>query len=143
MHNKQLIDKMLKIATDAAACAYAPYSKFHVGACVEAEDGSLFGGCNIENAAYSPTICAEVAAISSMITAGKKKIKSILVLGPGNVLCTPCGRCRQVIREFVVSLDTPVYLCSEDVGLMKTVTLGYLLPDSFGPENLEVVAAKK
>jgi len=128
---------MAQKACEVMQNAYAPYSKFHVGACVEAEDGTLFVGCNVENAAYGPTNCAERSAIFSMISAGKKRIKSIAVVGPGTELCTPCGVCRQVIREFA-SPDTPIYLCnSQTKSVVKTVTLDSLLPLSFGPENLE------
>lgn len=137
MTGKNQCDKMLQIAKECAANAYAPYSKCYVGACVEAEDGTLFGGCNVENLVLSPTICAEVTAIGAMITAGKKRIKSILVLGPaGGILFAPCGRCRQMIREFA-ALDTPIYLYAQDKGFIKKVTLGHLLPDSIGPEDFK------
>lgn len=134
---EQVVTKMLQIAKTCAANAYAPYSKCHVGACVEAEDGTLFGGCNVENLLQSPTVCAEVVAITAMIAAGKQRIKTVLVLGPpGDILFAPCGRCRQVIREFA-SLNTPIYLYSQDHGFIKEIPLGYLLPDSLGPEDFK------
>jgi cytidine deaminase, homotetrameric len=116
--------------------AYAPYSKYLVGACVQAEDGSLFTGCNMENAAYGLTICAEISAISALIAAGKKKITALAVVGSGDTLCTPCGSCRQVIREFAVQ-DAPIYLCdARTQKVVATTNIATLLPKSFGPENL-------
>lgn len=129
------INKMSKVAQKMMGKAYAPYSNYHVGVCVEAEDGSLFGGCNIENASYGITLCAECVAISALVAAGKKRIKSLLVMGCGDELCTPCGRCRQLIREFA-ALDAPIYLCDKKGRLQETVTLEQLLPKSFGPSHL-------
>jgi cytidine deaminase len=103
------VELMIKMARDVMKNAYAPYSKYHVGACIQAEDGTLYAGCNIENASYGVTICAETAAIACMISAGRKRIKSLVVMGSGGELCTPCGRCRQVIREFSAP-DAPIYL---------------------------------
>jgi cytidine deaminase len=128
-------EKMRTIAIEMLDKAYAPYSKYHVGACVEAEDGTLFGGCNVENASYGLSICAETNAILHMVTAGRKRIKSIALIGSGTELCTPCGRCRQKIREFA-GPDIPIYLCDKSQ-VVKTVTLGELLPMSFGPDHLE------
>lgn len=128
-------ETMIELAREAMKQAYAPYSKYYVGVCVEAEDGSLFTGCNVENALYGIGICAEVNAISSLITAGKKRIKSLLVMSSGDLLSTPCGRCRQFIREFAAP-DTPIYLCIKDK-ISETATLEQLLPKSFGPEHLE------
>jgi len=125
---------MIKMAREAMKRAYAPYSKYYVGACVEAEDGSLFAGCNIENASYAVTICAEVNAVSALITAGKKRIKSLLILNSGEDLSTPCGKCRQLIREFAVP-DTPIYLCIKDK-VSETATVEQLLPKSCGSEHL-------
>jgi len=126
--------KMFEVAREMMKCAYAPYSNYRVGVCVEAEDGSFFGGCNVENASYGVTICAEVVAICAMIAAGNRKIKSLAVVGSGGELCTPCGRCRQFIREFA-ALNTPIYLCDKDK-IAKIVTLEELLPLSFGPDHL-------
>lgn len=122
---------MIKKANEVMQYAYSPYSKYKVGACVEAEDGTLYCGCNVENASYGITICAEVAAISSMISAGRKHIKSMVVMGGGDELCTPCGRCRQFIREFAAP-DAPIYL-SDRKKVVKTTNIAELLPDSFGP----------
>ena len=114
--------------------AHVPYSNFKVGAAFLTEDGSIISGCNVENAAYPQTQCAEASAIGSLISSGYKKINEIVVIGSGSLLCSPCGGCRQRIREFA-SLDVKIHMCNEE-GHMKTSTLGDLLPDSFGPENL-------
>lgn len=129
------IETMIELARKAMKQAYAPYSKYYVGACAEAEDGSLFVGCNVENASYGVTICAEVGAISSLIAAGKKRIKSLLVISSGAKTSAPCGRCRQMIREFAAP-NTPIYLCLGDK-VCDTVTVEEMLPKSFGPEHLE------
>lgn len=128
---------MAKKACEAMKNAYAPYSKYQVGACVEAEDGSLFAGCNVENASYGLTCCAERSAIFALISAGKKKIKAIALVGSGNELCTPCGACRQVIREFAAPF-APIYLCDPQTQkVVETTNIKTLLPRSFGPEFLE------
>lgn len=128
---------MAKKACEAMQSAYAPYSKYHVGACVQAEDGTLFTGCNVENASYGLTNCAERTAIFSMVAAGKKKIKAIAIVGSGDELCTPCGACRQVIREFA-SQDAPIYLVDRKTEqVVETTNIKTLLPKSFGPDHLE------
>lgn len=128
---------MAQKACEAMQYAYAPYSKYHVGACVQAEDDTLFTGCNVENASYGLTVCAERSAIFSMISAGKKQIKAIAIVGSGAELGSPCGACRQVIREFA-SLDAPIYLVdSRTKKIAKTTNLNELLPMSFGPDHLE------
>ncbi len=128
---------MAKKACEAMQNAYAPYSKYRVGACVEAEDGSLFTGCNVENASYGLTVCAERAAIFSLISAGKKKIMALAVVGSGEDLGTPCGACRQVIREFAAP-DATIYLCDPRTQKVVEITnIKTLLPKSFGPEFLE------
>lgn len=126
-------DLMLKKAREVMDHAYSPYSKYKVSACVEAEDGSLHVGCNVENASYGITVCAETAALCNMISAGKKKIKSMVVMGSSGELCTPCGRCRQFIREFAAS-DALIHL-SDKSKICKTTNIEELLPDSFGPQH--------
>ena len=115
--------------------AYAPYSKFHVGAAILADDGNIYTGCNVENAAYPIGSCAEASAISAMVMAGQSKIVAIAVAGAGDELCTPCGGCRQRIREFAKA-STPILICDES-DLRHTTTLEALLPLSFGPNNLQ------
>lgn len=129
-------EDLIKAAIDARKRAYAPYSKFDVGAAICDETGRIHRGQNIENAAYPNGICAETAAIAAMIDAGGRSITAIAVAGgDGTVMCTPCGGCRQRIREFA-SPDTPI-LIADDKGLMARFTLAALLPESFGPENLD------
>ena len=128
-------DSMLFAAAEAMrARAYAPYSRFAVGAAILAEDGRIYAGCNIENAAYPQGSCAETAAIAAMIAGGAKRIRRIYVTGPGAVPVTPCGGCRQRIREFA---DPDVEIVSHGVdGAPLVQTLAQLLPHSFGPEYL-------
>jgi cytidine deaminase len=116
------------------ARAYAPYSKFSVGAAILADDGKVYAGCNIENAAYPQGNCAEASAIAAMIAGGAKRIRRIYVTGPGSAPVTPCGGCRQRIREFA---DPGVEVISHGVaGKPLVQTLAQLLPHSFGPEFL-------
>jgi cytidine deaminase len=129
------MNDLLQLAQRMMLRAHAPYSKFHVGAAVRAEDGSIHGGCNVENVAYPQGTCAEAGAIAAMVAAGGKRILECVVIGPGPELITPCGGCRQKLREFATD-DLPVHLCGPD-GLHRTVTLGQLLPMSFGPHHLE------
>lgn len=129
-------DRLVATAINARQRAYAPYSSFSVGAAVEDEQGRIHQGQNVENAAYPNGICAETSAIAAMIDAGGKKIVRIAVSGgDGSLLCTPCGGCRQRIREFAHP-DTPI-LIADDKALMARFTLSELLPESFGPENLD------
>ena len=125
---------LLVLARAMMVRAHAPYSKFHVGAAVRDEEGGVHGGCNVENAAYPQGWCAEASAIAALVGAGKKRIVECLVIGPGPEPVTPCGGCRQKLREFA-SEDLKIHLCSPD-GLHRTVTLGELLPLSFGPQYL-------
>ena len=126
---------LINTAASAMVNAYAPYSKFHVGAAILAEDGNIYAGCNVENAAYPIGSCAEASAISAMVLAGQSKIVAIAVAGAGDELCTPCGGCRQRIREFAKA-STPILICDES-GLRHSATLDALLPLSFGPNNLQ------
>lgn len=125
---------MFALAREAVAKAHAPYSNFHVGAVVKGANGRLYAGCNVENAAYPEGWCAETSAIAAMVMDGETSISEVLVMGAGEALVTPCGGCRQRIREFAGD-STPIHICSPEE-LRRTVTLGELLPLSFGPENL-------
>ncbi|GFE94262.1 cytidine deaminase [Acetobacter persici] len=136
MDNKTLSDLTQK-ALAARSNAYAPYSRFHVGAALITEEGQVFAGCNVENAAYPEGVCAEAGAISAMIAAGgSRKIATILVAGKGPAPCLPCGGCRQKIREFATQ-RTCVLVVDEDGQQLFKDNLHALLPASFGPENLE------
>jgi cytidine deaminase len=122
-------------ARAAQRLAYAPYSHFNVGAALRTESGVVFAGCNVESAAYPQGACAETGAISAMALAGERRIAEILVVGDGDGLCTPCGGCRQRIREFA-SPETPVHIAGP-AGVRLTLSLAELLPYSFGPDNLK------
>ena len=132
--------KLCQMAVDAMARAYVPYSHHRVGAALLSEDGRIYTGCNIENAAYGPTVCAERTAVFKAVSEGTLHFSAIAVAGgrDGHVegAFPPCGVCRQVLREFC-SLDMPVLIVSSTSPLRyERFTLGELLPRSFGPENL-------
>ncbi|ALA17098.1 MULTISPECIES: cytidine deaminase [Chelatococcus] len=129
-----LLDDLFRAASAAREKAYAPYSRFSVGAAVATPDGRIFAGCNVENASYPVGSCAEAGAIVAMVAAGGRRIAAALVVGEGAALVTPCGACRQRLREFARE-DTPVHVCGPE-GLRRSFTLGELLPVSFGPDNL-------
>lgn len=128
-------EDLIAAARAAMSRAYAPYSRFHVGAAVRDEKGAVHSGCNVENSAYPEGLCAEASAISALINAGARRVTEVCVMGEGDALVTPCGGCRQKIREFAAA-DTEIHVCGPE-GLRKTVTLAELLPLSFGPENLK------
>ena len=119
------IERLFAAARTAQARAYTPYSRFNVGAAIATGVGSVFSGC-----------CAEASAISAMVSAGERDIAAILVVGDGDALVTPCGGCRQRIREFA-GLDAPVLIAGPD-GVRATFSLDELLPHSFGPAHLGV-----
>ena len=114
--------------------AYVPYSNYPVGALVVTKNGNTYSGCNVENASYPLGNCAEAAAITSMVLAGEKNIKMIYVMSQNDQGGSPCGGCRQRIREFS-DIDTQVILCSPS-GVQQRLLLTDLLPNSFGPEHL-------
>jgi cytidine deaminase len=127
-----LTDALLTAARKAQAEAYAPYSNFKVGAALEAMDGTVFIGCNVENASYGLTICAERAAICAAVSAGARRFRRAVVVSNVDPPAAPCGACRQVLAEF--GLDLPI----EAVGSQRSVKwrLVDLLPAAFGPEQL-------
>jgi cytidine deaminase len=129
------IAALFDAAKAAQSRAYAPYSHFNVGAALRAPSGAIFAGCNVENAAYPQGACAETGAISAMALAGERQIVEMLVIGDGEGLCTPCGGCRQRIREFAAP-ETLVHVAGPD-GVRISLSLAELLPYSFGPENLK------
>ncbi|WP_210485289.1 cytidine deaminase [Microvirga antarctica] len=128
------LDVLFDAARRVQAKAYAPYSRFKVGAALATADGDVFIGCNVENAAYPVGTCAEAGAIAAMIAAGAGPIASIVVIGDGEALVTPCGACRQRIREFATA-GTPIHVAGPE-GIRRSFTLDELLPHSFGPDNL-------
>jgi cytidine deaminase len=127
-------EALLRAAVEAMGRAYAPYSRFLVGAAVLDDQGRIHPGCNVENAAYPQGVCAEGGALSAMVLAGGRSVRAVLVVGEGEGLVTPCGGCRQKIREFA-ALDTPI-LIADPQHVRATFTLDELLPQSFGPEHL-------
>jgi cytidine deaminase len=127
-------EELIRAACAVREQAYAPYSKYKVGAALLADDGRIFSGVNVENASYGLTICAERTAVFSALTAGVRKILAVAV-------CTknagsPCGACRQVMHEFAG--DIPVWLVDGD-GDVRETSLSTLLPDHFGPDYLPAV----
>ena len=121
-------------AMAAQANAYAPYSRFKVGAALRTPSGAIYSGGNVENAAFPEGWCAETSAIAAMVRAGERRIAEICVMGDGEALCTPCGGCRQRIREFA-DAATIVHIAGPE-GVRATFRLSALLPDSFGPGHL-------
>ena len=130
----EYFERLFEAAKKVREKAHVPYSQFKVGAALLSEDKQIIVGCNVENAAYPQSQCAEASAIGNFVSQGFSNIIEVVVIGSGDVLCSPCGGCRQRLREFS-KLDVPIHMCNID-GHIKTSTLGELLPDSFGPENL-------
>lgn len=128
------IDMLKAAATAMLERAYCPYSHFPVGAALECGDGSVFTGCNIENAAYPVGICAERTAMSKAISEGHTDFVRMVIAGCGEDFCAPCGMCRQFLREF--ASENFQIICLNGKGEAQTWTLGDLLPHSFGPETL-------
>jgi cytidine deaminase len=127
-------DKMLTLAYEAMEKAYTPYSHFQVGACLKGAGGTYYTGCNIENASYTPTNCAERTAVFKAVSEGEREFTGIVVVCSGSNPAAPCGVCRQVLREFC-SDDMPVVFADAKRNCVES-TLGALLPHSFGPEDL-------
>ena len=127
-------DPLAAAALAARARAYAPYSRFAVGAAVRTDAGNVHAGCNVENAAYPEGTCAEAGAIAAMVLAGGRRIAEVAVIGAG--LCTPCGGCRQKLREFG-GADMAIRVLDPSGTVLLRTTLGDLLPHSFGPETLQ------
>lgn len=128
------VKELVKAAFEAKEKAYVPYSGFKVGAALLTEDDQIITGCNVENASYTPTICAERTAIVKAVSEGHLKFKAIAITGSTD-WTFPCGVCRQMLREFCH--DLPIYIAkSEDE--YKEFRLKELLPHSFGPEDLRM-----
>jgi cytidine deaminase len=128
-------DDLYAVALSVRERAYAPYSQYLVGAALRDEAGRIHAGANVENAAYPQSQCAEASAIGVMVAAGGRRITEVLVIADGSLgLPSPCGACRQRLREFTPP-EAPIHLAGL-AGVIRTVTLGDLLPFSFGPEYL-------
>lgn len=137
MTNEQLLEEAKK----ARLASYSPYSHFQVGAALLTGTGKIYHGCNIENAGYSPTNCAERTAFFNAISEGERRFKKIAVIGGkenGSIMkpCMPCGVCRQVMLEFCNPDTFQIILADEDTGY-KVLTLKELIPYGFGPDNLK------
>ncbi len=126
------MQRLIAIARKAAEQSYSPYSRFRVGAVLIGDDGNEYTGCNVENAAYGASICAEANAISTAAAHGVRKIETLAVVCLDGEGCTPCGNCRQLMREFRV--DTVIL--TDEGGEPVAYALEELLPRSFGPESL-------
>ena len=129
-----MAEPYLQAVRGAMQQAYAPYSNYPVGALVVTADGQTFVGCNVENASYPEGHCAETAAIAAMVMAGQRHISKVYIMSQDAQGATPCGGCRQRIREFAQA-HTPVILCNPEQ-VVRSMTLGDLLPHAFGPEFL-------
>ncbi|WP_106418453.1 cytidine deaminase [Salinicola tamaricis] len=127
-------ESIRQAALAVRANAYVPYSAHPVGAVLVGASGQTYVGCNVESANYKG-LCAEASAIAALVSNGEQRIREIYVIGPGEHLCTPCGDCRQRIREFATP-ETTIVVLDGDGQPLKRYTMDTLLPDSFGPENL-------
>ena len=125
--------ELFKKAAEARLKSYSPYSGYSVGAALLCSDGLIYTGCNIENAAFPCTICAERTAMFKAISEGHRSFHRIVIAGKSEDFCVPCGSCRQVMREFAPELEV---ICLNGKGEAKHYTLRQLLPESFGPEYL-------
>lgn len=127
---------LIEAARQIRARAYAPYSKFLVGAAVLDEHGQIHAGCNVENAAYPQGWCAEASALAAMVAAGGRQVVAVAVCAEAPEPVTPCGGCRQKLREFAGD-DCPVWVADLQ-GLRGSYTMAELLPHGFGPRHLQV-----
>lgn len=130
------IENLIAKAYEAKKNSYAPYSNFHVGAALLTGNNTVYAGCNIENAAYSPTNCAERTAIFKAVSEGEHNFSAIAIVGDNEEYLAPCGVCRQVMMEFCDPFTFLVIL-AKNRKEFKYFRLGELLPESFSPKNLE------
>lgn len=128
------IKNMLRLANEAMDRAYAPYSGYRVGACLKGISGAYYLGCNIENASFSPTNCAERTAVFKAVSEGECKFEALAVISSGEQITLPCGVCRQVLREFCEP-EMPV-ICANRSGRYQIYDLGELLPHAFTSEDM-------
>jgi len=139
MHIPQAqLQQLVAAARAAREHAYAPYSKFAVGAALLDETGRVHAGCNVENAAYPQGLCAEAGALAHLVLAGGQRVLAVVVAGVAPQPVTPCGGCRQKLREFAAD-EVPVWSVDADTVLAQ-FTVGQLLPASFGPQHLPPAA---
>lgn len=146
MIERQLAEEMIERAIAQLGYAYVPYSGFRVGAVLLTEEGKMYTGCNIENAAYTPTNCAERTAFFKAVSEGERRFRAICIVGGKDGVLTeytpPCGVCRQVMMEFC-NLDTFQIILATDTKHYEIYTLKEMLPMGFGPGNLEPAVPEK
>lgn len=131
----EVLQRLLAAAQGARARSHSPYSHYAVGAAILDEQGLIHAGCNVENAAYPQGWCAEATALGAMVMAGGRQARVVLVVGAGPEIITPCGGCRQKLREF--SRGDLLVIAADDEGVRAHWTLDELLPASFGPGHLK------
>lgn len=141
MISKEMIPRLIDEAFAARRMAYTPYSHFQVGAALLTADGKIYRGCNIENAAYTPTNCAERTAFFKAVSEGEREFTAIAIVGGAEDAtefdwCAPCGVCRQVMEEFCDERTFEIVL-ARSAEEYEVYTLGELLPKGFGPHNLQ------
>ena len=134
---QQEIDRLLDLAEEARDHSYAPYSKYHVGAALLTADGQVYQGCNIENAGFTPTVCAERTAFFKAVYDGHRAFKAIAIIATGEEMGFPCGVCRQVMAEFC-DRDFIIITANKDRSKVDVSPFETLLPHSFGPKDLDV-----
>jgi cytidine deaminase len=126
--------QLIACAQKASENAYVPYSRFRVGAALECTDGTVFTGCNVENAALGCTVCAERTAILKAVSEGHREFRCIAIYADSPDYCYPCGTCRQVIREFSPELEV---LCARGDGRYVSYRIDHFLPHAFGPDHMK------
>jgi cytidine deaminase len=131
--SNEMLDALISHAREASTRAYCPYSRFRVGAAVIDEGGAIFSGCNVENASFGLTSCAERNAVFAAVAAGSTRIVAVVIYTPTGAPTAPCGPCRQVINEFGPGAEI-LSVCDGPERLYRR--LAALLPDAFGPRNL-------
>lgn len=129
-------EQLLVAAREAATRAYAPYSQFPVGAALLTDDGTVITGCNVENASYGLTVCAERTAVFSAAAAGHRTVRAVAVTAPRLAAVIPCGACRQVLNEFKPR-EGDLIVILDGVAGPEQIALGALLPQAFGPIDLD------
>lgn len=128
MIDSTIVDALLAVRNHA----YAPYSDHPVGALAESDSGARYAGANVESTHYK-SLCAEAVAIAAMVSDGHRLLENLYIIGPGSALCTPCGDCRQRIREFATS-STRIHILDAHGRILQRYSVDELLPDAFGPE---------
>lgn len=133
--SQEIFNKLKSLAKSVSEKAYCPYSNYHVGAAVYSKQGNYYAGCNVENASYGGTICAERNAVCQMIAAGDREISAVVTYTPTETTGPPCGICRQFINEFA-DADVPIISYCNSNSLDNSNMKG-ILPNAFGPKNLD------